>query len=88
MSYIHKRTGIKISANQYQSLRSWDKSDYELVNDHDIVDTIVDVGIGMALGDMLFGDSNNSSSDNPSSDSSFEGFGGGEFGGGGAGDGW
>jgi len=85
MNYRHRITDKVITQAQYAKVRSWDQNDWEPIHEHTIVDTIVDVGVGMVLGDMLFG--GNSTPDISSSDS-FDGFGGGEFGGGGSGDSW
>ena len=86
MHYKHKRTGAIIDYKQYQLLRSWELDDYDPIRERTIVDTAIDIGVGMILGDMLFGDS--PSIDNTPDSSSLDGFGGGDFGGSGTGGDW
>lgn len=50
----------------------------------DIVDDVVGLGIGLAIGSMFDNDSSSSSDSSSDSGSSFDGFDGGSFGGGGA----
>jgi len=74
--YIHKRHRTRISDSQYNILPYFEKDEYyrEESSSEDIVDTIVDVGIGMAIGygiSEIFGNDSSSSDSSSSNDSSF-----------------
>jgi hypothetical protein len=86
MNYKHRITGRIITEAQYAVVSGWDQNDWYPMREHTIVDTAIDIGVGMILGDMLFGDS--PSIDNTPDSSSFDGFGGGDFGGSGTGGDW
>lgn len=88
MYYIHIHTGLRIDSQQYSKLSYDDKFLFLPENtssNRDIVDTIVDVGVGIVIGSAInsfFDDSSSSSSNYDSSSSSdSSGFDGG-FGGG------
>jgi len=88
--YIHKRNNTRITDSQYNSLSYMDKEHYrkDYSSSDDIVNTVVNIGIGLAIGSIFDSDSSSSSSSSNDS-SSFDGFGGGgEFGGGGADTDW
>lgn len=78
--------GETISYSEYNFLNLKDRA-YFRQEEEDAIDTIVDtaldVGLGIVIGSMLSG-GDDSSSSMPSSDDSFGGFDGGDFGGGGA----
>jgi len=99
--YIHKKTGVKITDHQYlYDLDSYEQMDYirsvesesKTSSNRDIVDTIVDVGLGIAISSLFDNDSSSSSSSDFGSSNDLSGFdggfGGGDFSGGGSGGDW
>lgn len=95
MTYKHIETDEIISGSEYNSLPPYKQKDYfpvkeEEYKDNDIVDDIIDIGIGVGLASLFNSDNDSSSSDSSSSsdDSGFGGFDGGDGGGGGASGDW
>ena len=93
--YIHKTNYSEISDSTYYQLDYNEKQNYrkkeESSSSNDIIDTVVDIGIGLAISSIFDDSSSSSSLDYSSNDSSsgFDGgFGGGDFSGGGAGGDW
>lgn len=60
----------------------------ETVQEHDVVDTLTDMAVGYAVGEVLENLLDSSSEQESSSSDSFDGFGGGESGGGGDSSDW
>lgn len=97
--YRHIRTGQLITSVNYRNLSYSEQRNYQpdgTSSNRDIVDTIVDVGVGMAIESVLgsiFDDDSSSSSNYDSSSSNDssrfdDGFGGGDYSGGGSSGEW
>lgn len=80
--------GYELTDSQYRMLNSEDKKLFtKEPEENDIIDDIVDIGIGMAINSIFSSDGDDSNSTNTNNSSDFD-FGGGSSDGGGAEGGW
>lgn len=84
------RHGQVIDSYEYSSLDVYDRYKFQEIieEERDIVDDIVDIGLGVAISSLFSSSSTPDNSSSSSNNSSDWDFGGGDFGGGGASDSW